>query len=119
MPFIYINGPLPAVDYESITVSTVSIGCTASKLLVQTVLSGTSEGRAYIDNKRVDEALFTVETNPVRFRLDGTDPTAAEGHLLQAGDSIVVTGYSNLSKLRFIRQGAADGTVKATYYRKS
>lgn len=118
MPVVFVNGSLPAIDYEAITVSTVSIGFTTAKIVVQTASTNTTEGSAYIDTKRVDEALVTVETNPIRFRLDGTAPTSAEGHLLQAGDSIVVSGFSNVSKLRFIRQGGADATLRVTYYRK-
>lgn len=121
MPVTFINGSLPAVDFESITVSTVSIGITAAKLRVATELNARSAGQdaSYVDIKRLDEAMFTVETNPVRFRMDGTDPTAAIGHLLNVGDSLVISGNQNLTKLRFIRQGAADGTVMATYYRKN
>lgn len=118
MPVTFVNGSLPAVDFETITVSNVAIGVTASKLTSVLTRNANSGEQSYVEVRRLDEALFTVETNPIRFRLDGTDPTAAIGHLLNAGDSLVVTGFGNLSKLRFIRQGAADGTVQATYYRK-
>lgn len=118
MPVTFVNGSLPAVSFETLTVSTVALGITAAKLVVQTVKTSSADGPAFIDTQRLDEALFTVETNPVRFRIDGTDPTASVGHLLNVGDSITISGFSNLSRLRFIRQGAADATVQATYYRR-
>lgn len=117
MPAIFVNGPLPSAGYEAITVSTASIGLTASTLTAGTVI-GDSGGNTYIDVKRMDEVMITVEANPLRFRLDGTAPTSSEGHLLQPGDALTITGFSNLSKLRFIRQGSADATLRVTYYRK-
>lgn len=117
MPVMFINGSLPAVDFETITVSNTAIGGTASKLVTANTLNATGNDNPYIDVKRMDEALITVETNQIRFRLDGTNPTASVGHLLGAGDSIVVSGYGNLSKLRFIRV-SADATIQVTYYRK-
>lgn len=117
MPATFVNGPLPAASFETLTVSSVALGITAAKLVVTTARNPT-EGVSFMEVQRLDEAMFTVETNPCRFRLDGTDPTAAIGHLLQPGDSVIIAGFSNLSRLRFIRSGAADATVQATYYRK-
>lgn len=103
----FISDETPATDFETVTVSTVSIGFTASKIL-QNVTGGTK--------RRCVKALFTVETNPVRFRFDGTAPTATVGHLMAAGDSFLVTGDANVSNMRLIRQGGADGTVMVTYF---
>jgi hypothetical protein len=119
MPASFINGPIPAVDFESITVSTISIGGTTSKLVVQTARGPAVEGQQYIDTQRVDEAFFTVETNPIRVRFDGTAPTASVGHLFQPGDTFTVTGYGNVAKVAMIRSGGADATVRVTYFRKS
>lgn len=118
MPTTFVNGPFPAAGYEALTISNASLGLTAGTIAAGTVVGDTLGGNTYIDMKRMDEALITVEANPIRFRLDGTAPTATEGHLLQPGDAITITGYSNLSRLRFIRQGGSDATLRVTYYRK-
>ena len=39
-------------------------------------------------------ALITVETDQVRWRDDGTDPTSSEGHLLNAGDVLTFDSWS-------------------------
>lgn len=118
MAYIFIDDSIPAVDFESVTVSTVSIGLTAAKLVVTGTANAYNESTAYVDVKRAHKVLITTETDKVRFRLDGTAPTAAIGHELAAGDSLEVAGFANLSNLRFIRSGAADATIRVTYYRK-
>ena len=65
--------------------------------------------RAYISN----------ETGAVRWRADGTAPTADEGHLLAAADSISFTGAnyrSLLEKIEFIADTVTAGAVKITYF---
>jgi hypothetical protein len=85
--------------FEQITVSTVSIGFTTATL---------STG---------NYAIVTTETNPIRYRSDGVAPTAAVGHLAAAGSTIEVCGKAAASQFRMIRQGAADATAFATYYK--
>lgn len=102
----FVTDEIPATDFESITVSNVSIGFTASKIL-QNETGGFK--------RHCTKALFTVETNSIRFRLDGTAPTATVGHLMAAGDSFLVTGDTNITNLRLIRQ-SADATVMVTYF---
>jgi hypothetical protein len=51
--------------------------------------------------------VFSIEGNPVRFRWDGTDPTATTGVYLAATDTTtlapyVLLGYSILTAIRFI-----------------
>ena len=65
-----------------------------------------------------DNALITVESNNIRFRIDGGDPTAAVGHL------IVADGYQNLflgtyAAIRALRMISVSGnaTVFVTYYK--
>ena len=89
-------------SYEAITVATVAIGFTASKLVPD---SATPPGQAFV----------TVETASCRFRMDGSDPTSTEGHLLQVGDSINVTGTQNLYNFRAIRDTATSATLRVSY----
>jgi hypothetical protein len=96
-----------ASSFESITVSTVSIGVTAALLT-----EDAGNGKVL----RASKVFLSVETNPVRLRWDGGDPTAALGHLLTAGTSIEIEGEKNVRQLRMIRQGGADGTVMVTVH---
>ncbi len=59
-------------------------------------------------------AVITVETAGVRYRDDGTNPTAAIGTPLAAGAVLIYNG--DPSPLKFIRSGGADATVQASYY---
>jgi hypothetical protein len=63
---------------------------------------------------RADVAYITVDTQAVRFRYDGSAPTAAEGHQLDAGDKWLLVGNQNIRNLQFIRAGASDGFVAIT-----
>lgn len=49
----------------------------------------------------------------VRWRGDGTDPTATVGNLIQVGQTVKIT--SNLANLRFI-QTAATATLNINFY---
>ncbi|MBT5773365.1 MAG: hypothetical protein HOH95_03210 [Dehalococcoidia bacterium] len=81
--------------YESLTVSTSAVGITDS------VRSGR------------DRALITVETDQIRFRSDGPAPTTSEGHLVDAGASIILESAEELVNFKAIRV-TADATLKVT-----
>jgi len=57
----------------------------------------------------VNYACISVETNPVRLRVDGTTtaPTDAIGFLLSAGQELKVFGDDQLKNLEFIATGSA------------
>lgn len=61
-----------------------------------------------------DEALITVETNPLRYTIDGTAPTSTDGHPVAAAASFVVSGRRDIGNLKLIRSGASDATVHIT-----
>lgn len=88
---------------EAITVSTTAVGPTTA-----TAKLG--------DARAATAALVTVETNSIRFRYDGTNPTAAVGHVAAAGSSFRVEGAGNVSRLKMIRV-SADAVVHVTYER--
>ncbi len=81
--------------YESITV-----GATAVEL-ADSVRSGRNR------------ALITVETDQIRFRSDGPAPTASEGHLVDAGASVILESAAELVNFKAIRV-TADATLKVT-----
>lgn len=107
---ITVNGPVTAYAFETLTVSTVSLPLTSSVYIDPTTTVGAT-------HRSADAVFLTVETNPIRVRWDGSAPTAAIGHLLNAGDTLEIVGLGNIKNLRMIRQGGADGTVMASYLR--
>lgn len=82
-------------SYESKTVSSAAVGVTAAKCRLA--------------------AYITVETNPIRYRIDGTDPTTAEGHLVAANEYIWLANETAISNLKMIATGA-DATVRVTHF---
>lgn len=85
------------IRYESIAVSTTVVA------LTQTAVGGMKPKCAHI----------TVETNSIRYRVDGVDPEATEGHLVIAGGVIELTSPDEVTKFRAIR-ATADGVIKVT-----
>lgn len=96
---------LTAFDYEAITVADTSVGFTAA-----TITPGGTARPAH-------RAHVTAETAQMRYRYDGTAPTATEGHLLEVGDVLTIEGINNVSNARFIRTGATSGTIRCTFER--
>lgn len=73
-----------------------------------------------INRENAGAVFITVETNNVRYRIEGGNPTAAEGHL------VVPTAYQNLwfndpHSIRNFRVIAVAGnaTLIVTYYRRN
>ena len=93
------------LDYATLAVSVaaVSLGADASPTLPA----------------KCNRIYITCETQPVRWRADGTDPTSTTGHILAKDDSISFTGANYrqlLEKIRFIATAAGDGALKLTYF---
>lgn len=63
---------------------------------------------------RAKYALIVCEGNAVRWRDDDTNPTATDGIPLEPGGILQYDAL--LEKLKFIRSGAADGTLHVSYY---
>ena len=91
-------------DYESITVAATAIGFTAAKL-------------APSNSDTPEMAVCTLETGQIRYRVDGTDPTSAEGHILNPGDSLIVDSLHDLKNFKAIRTGSTSGILKVSYTR--
>ena len=97
-----IIGKLAGYDYESITIDNTSggIGFTASKLTT---------------TPRPKRLYITAETAQMRYRYDGTAPTAIEGHILNPSDILTIEGIHNMNNFKAIRTGATSGVIKVTY----
>ena len=90
---------------ESLTISTTALPGTATVYNP----SGAINTARY--------AFVTVETNPIRYWLDGSVPTAFLGHLVATNGSFEVCGINAVRNFQMIRQGAADATVMISYAR--
>jgi len=95
MQTVTLGGPTYDA-YESITVSSTA----------KTLTAATYEARPY--------AFITVENAQIRFRLDGTAPTATEGHLAEPGASIHLRNHDQLEDFQAIRV-SADAVLKCAY----
>jgi hypothetical protein len=100
-----IAGQLNPAGYEQITVSTVSIGFTAT-------LAYPTGGPA------ADMAQIIIETNAARYRDDGAAPTSTVGTPILVNQTYSICGQPAIKAARFIRSGAADGTLSVLYYRQ-
>lgn len=96
------SDPLTPFAFETITVSSTAVGFTSATY-------NPSTGMA----KR---ALLSCETNPIRFRYDGTNPTSSVGHALAAATMINITGDRAIQNFRMIASGS-DSTCSITYER--
>ena len=91
-----------SIGHQQLTVST-----TAVSLTVPT-------------GKHPKHALITVQTAGVRWRGDGTAPTASVGNPLAADERLDLSdpmgNYSSLiANIQFIRSGGADATLDIEY----
>lgn len=94
-----------AYGYEAVTVSNTAIGCTASKLY-----NTPTEGAI----RKAHEIHVTIETDSVRYRFDGSNPTSTVGHLATPGTVIAIKGPHNIARFLMIRV-TGDASAKITY----
>lgn len=93
-----ITATMQAVGFETLTVSTVAIGFTASAWA----------------GRQARIAQVSVEDQSLRYRTIGT-PTASVGHVATAGTSFAVCGVS-VASFRAIRKDGSDSKMTVTYY---
>ena len=87
------------VTYESVTVADTAIGITA------TITNPTGFPQQTGCSAR-------LETAQVRYRFDGTAPTASEGMLFEVGEVLNIGSNEDARAIRFIRTGATSGVLK-------
>lgn len=92
-----------AFAYETIAVSTTAIGPTAATI-------APAAGKAQV-------AVINPADQDIRYTLDGTTPTASIGLRLAAGDTAVIHGYGNISRLLMIREDGTNSSVGCQYLR--
>lgn len=82
--------------YEKLTVSSTALALSASVY------------------DRARSVLIRIESNAVRYRLDGEDPTATDGILMNIGDVLVLSDPLLLHNFRVIRV-SEDAVLHAAY----
>jgi len=63
----------------------------------------------------VNFAQVTVETGPIRYRIDGTDPATAVGVLISAGDSFAIYGLDTLNNIKMVEATGTDSVINVSY----
>ena len=87
------------VTFESITFADTAVGFTATTIR--------PSGEPVMTSCR-----GKLETGSIRFRFDGTAPTASVGALVDIGDEVEVKGLAYLSRFQGIRTTATSGTIQ-------
>lgn len=81
------------------------------KLIVDSVVGFTLP----IEPPIVRAVQFSVETDQIRFRLDGVNPDASTGVLMEKGDSLQLTNRELIMNFRAIKVTAA-ATIQIHYF---
>src|SRR6266487_2442220 len=93
--------PLDTFAFEQVSVTNVAVGFTAATF--------NAVGNVAIC------ATVNVEGAQVRYRIDGTAPTATVGAILEAGDELIVWGTMDINSIQFIRTGGVSATLNVHY----
>jgi hypothetical protein len=96
-----IASQYPAFAYEQLVISTSVVPLTAT-----TYISG---------DRSAQTAFISCEDANIRFRYDGINPTGTVGHLLYAGETLVLSGHANIAAFRAIRAAGVDAELNVTY----
>lgn len=100
-------GPVSRVSGAQGTFESLTVGATAVGLQVATYTPRAG-------SRKDVRCIMRLETAQIRFLYNGTNPTAAEGTLLEVGDVFTLTGFEYLEDFRAIRTGATSGVLKVS-----
>lgn len=99
------GNPIPFSKETGLTIAGTAVGITDS---VHTPTDGSPVATA---------AVVTVETAPIRFWIDGSTPTASQGHLAQPGAEITLESHAEVKNFLAIRSTATSATAEVTVLR--
>ena len=85
------------VGHDTVTVSTSAVGPT-------------------IPSVNTTACQIRVNDQSIRWRADGTDPTAAEGFTSTSGDIFILTKESEIDQFKAIRKGGSDGEIDCIFF---
>ena len=63
----------------------------------------------------ITQVTVRVNDASLRWRADGTAPTASEGHTQTVGDIFILTDESEISNFQAIRKGSVDSEIDCIY----
>ncbi|HXG71684.1 MAG TPA: hypothetical protein VNJ04_13840 [Gemmatimonadaceae bacterium] len=93
-----VAGSAVPIAYESLTVGATAVGLAFSTL--------------NHDGRQIRRCAGRLETAQVRYRFDGTNPTATEGIVVEIGDWLEIDRHEVATAARFIRTGATSGVFR-------
>lgn len=93
---------LQTVTYEELTV-----GASAIRLTIANIVT----------TPPVEKVILTVEDAQIRWRDDGTDPTASVGRLANPTDVLTLDNRNRIVNFRAIRTGGTSATLNVDYLR--
>lgn len=103
---------LPGEDvaaFQGITVGTTTAVALTSTNYVLRGGFGASHGGT--------QSIFcTVDTDSIRFEVDGSSPTATAGHHVASGDSFQIDGYAASRNLIMIGDGTVAAKAQCTFF---
>jgi hypothetical protein len=90
-----LNTPLKAIGFQALTVSSTAVGLATPNA--------------------AEMAITSQELADVRWRDDGTDPTAGAGVYNPSGSGLIICQRS-LATIRFIRAASTDALISVVFY---
>ena len=81
----------------------------------QATVSNTAIALPAIPSK-ASYAIVNISTQPVRYRDDGTAPTASVGMPVASGEEFVLVSPLQIRNFKVIRSGGTDAELNVVYY---
>ena len=97
--------------YETFAFEVITVGSTVKRLTVATFTTTTDDN----DTQKAKRAIITIENAQLRYRMDGENPTASVGHILNPFDTLTIIGNQNMLNFRAIRKGSTSSKIVVSY----
>ena len=108
MPQQSTGALLNCFAFEQLTISTSVVPLTSTKY---------TAGQTDQGSRRLARmAYVTVDSNPIRYTMDGTTPSASIGHAVAAAGGFWLEGESTIRNFKAIRSGASDAVINVSYF---
>ncbi len=100
--------PSTNYEYDPFDGEALSVGASAV---------GVTSATAFPSGNGAQGAVGDVQGSGIRFRIDGTAPTATVGYTADPGDTIYLESPNEVINFSAIRKDGVDATVHFTFYR--
>ena len=102
---------MPSINYEYVPFAGEALSVTGTAIGVTTATAFPGVGLG------AKKAVGDVQVAAVRFRLDGTAPTATVGHIAEVGDAINLDEPNEVVNFSAIRKDGVTATIFFTFER--